>query len=96
MKTAWILIAALVLMAGTLPAMERAKHDESEEGKAQTRCPVMGGNINPKLYVDHEGYRVYVCCRGCLPKVRENPEKYIEQMRAEGVRIERVGGQDAR
>ncbi|HUT37359.1 MAG TPA: hypothetical protein VNE39_28005, partial [Planctomycetota bacterium] len=28
----------------------------------QTTCPVMGGKIDRKLFVDYEGKRIYVCC----------------------------------
>ena len=34
--------------------------------KPQFTCPVMGGPINKKLYYDYKGYRIYVCCQGCL------------------------------
>jgi hypothetical protein len=57
----------------------------------QTTCPVMKGNkINPKLYVDAEGYRIYVCCGGCIKAVKADPAKYIEQMKAAGVDIEKM------
>ncbi len=57
----------------------------------QTTCPVLKGNkVNPKLYVDAEGYRIYVCCGGCLSAVKADPEKYIKQMQAEGIEIEKT------
>lgn len=43
----------------------------------QTTCPVMTGNpINPKLYVEYQGRRIYVCCKGCVAKVTKDPAKY--------------------
>ena len=57
----------------------------------QTTCPVMKGNkVNPKLYVDAEGYRIYVCCGGCVSAVKADPAKYIKQMQAEGVELEKT------
>lgn len=57
----------------------------------QTTCPVMEGNkVNPKLYVDAEGYRIYVCCGACVKAVKANPAKYIEKMKAEGVELEKA------
>jgi len=56
----------------------------------QTTCPVMGGAVNPKLYVDAEGYRIYVCCSGCISAVKADPAKYIEQMKAAGVELEKT------
>lgn len=55
------------------------------EGKPQTTCPVMGGAVNSKLYVDADGYRIYVCCGGCIKEVKADPVKYIAKMKAEGV-----------
>ena len=58
-------------------------------GQPQTTCPVMAGNpINKKLFVDAEGKRIYVCCKGCLPEVQKDPKKYIQQMEAAGVTLE--------
>jgi YHS domain-containing protein len=57
----------------------------------QTTCPVMKGrNINKELYVDVEGYRIYVCCKGCINAVKANPEKYIEKAQADGVEFEKA------
>ena len=57
----------------------------------QTTCPVLKGNpINRKLYVDADGYRIYVCCGGCLAAIKADPEKYIKQMQAEGVELEKT------
>ena len=55
------------------------------DGKPQTNCPVMGGPVNPKLYVDANGYRIYVCCGGCIKEVKADPAKYIAKMKAEGI-----------
>ncbi len=54
----------------------------------QTVCPVMGGEINKDLYVDHDGKRIYVCCQGCIEQVRKDPEKYIQKLEADGVTLE--------
>ncbi|MFA6173511.1 MAG: hypothetical protein WC701_07460 [Kiritimatiellales bacterium] len=57
---------------------------------SQANCPVMGGPINPKLYVDANGYRIYVCCGGCIAAVKADPAKYIAKMKAEGVEPEKI------
>jgi hypothetical protein len=59
--------------------------------KPQTTCPVMDGNaVNSKLYVDANGYRIYVCCGGCVKAVKADPAKYIDKMKAEGVELEKT------
>mgnify|MGYP001289205678 CR=1 FL=1 len=61
---------------------------EAAAVKAQTLCPVMNQPINPKLYVDAEGKRIYVCCKGCVGAVKANPAKYIAALEAAGVTLE--------
>ncbi|MCI5126596.1 MAG: YHS domain-containing protein [Candidatus Electrothrix sp. AR5] len=56
----------------------------------QTKCPVMGGDINKEIYADHEGKRVYFCCAACLPQFKENPEKYLAKLKEAGVELEAV------
>ena len=61
--------------------------DSAKKGKAQTNCPVMGGKIDKSQYADVQGKRIYVCCPGCVAKVKADPEKYIKKLEAEGVAI---------
>ncbi|HUT33476.1 MAG TPA: hypothetical protein VNE39_08365 [Planctomycetota bacterium] len=56
--------------------------------KLQTNCPVMGGKIDPKLFADHAGKRVYFCCPGCKAPFLKDPEKYIKKLEDEGVATE--------
>ena len=56
----------------------------------QTTCPVTGSPVDPKLYVDANGYRIYVCCGGCIAAVKADPEKYIQKMKAAGVELEKT------
>ena len=61
------------------------------EGKPQTTCPVMKGSpVSKSLYVDAEGYRIYVCCGGCVREVQANPAKYVAELQAEGVELEKA------
>jgi YHS domain-containing protein len=50
----------------------------------QTTCPVMGGDINKEVYVDHEGKRIYFCCPACIPKFKEDPAKYLAKLKEMG------------
>ena len=76
-----LMIAVLMLVAAFAFA----------EGVPQTTCPVMKGSpVNKSLYVDAEGYRIYVCCGGCVRAVQADPAKYIAQLQAEGVELEKA------
>ncbi len=60
-------------------------------GKPQTTCPVMKGSpVNKALYVDAEGYRLYVCCGACVREVKADPTKYVARLQAEGVELEKA------
>jgi len=56
----------------------------------QTVCPVMGGKIDTSLFVDAGGKRIYVCCEGCIEKVKADPAKYIAQLEQQGVTLEKA------
>ena len=63
---------------------------ESPIPKKQTKCPVMGGKINKAEYADVNGKRIYVCCAGCIAKIKADPEKYIKQLEAEGITLDKT------
>lgn len=76
--------------AAAAPAEAKGASAASEAAavKPQTLCPVMNRPINPKLYVDVEGKRIYVCCPGCIAAVKADPAKYIQALEAQGVTLE--------
>ena len=55
------------------------------QAKAQTTCPVLGGNIDKNVYADYQGKRIYFCCKGCDVEFKKNPEKYLKKLEDEGV-----------
>jgi YHS domain-containing protein len=59
------------------------------QGKAQTTCPVLGGNINKDVYVDYQGQRIYFCCEACIAEFRKDPEKFLEKLKAQGITSEK-------
>jgi Cu(I)/Ag(I) efflux system membrane fusion protein len=52
----------------------------TEPATLQKTCPVMGGPINPDIFTEYQGQKVYFCCKGCDQKFRENPEKYLSKL----------------
>jgi rhodanese-related sulfurtransferase len=63
-----------------------------KEVKPQTECPVMGGKIDKNIFVDVKGKRIYVCCPGCLPKIKADPDAYIKKILAKGETPEKAPG----
>ena len=88
--------AAALIGAGSWASADCGKCDGGHKGKAdaaaekkvevkaQTTCPIMGGKINKELYVDADGSRIYVCCGGCIAKIKEDPAKAIAKIKANG------------
>ena len=58
--------------------------------KPQTHCVIMGGKIDKKHFVDAGGYRFYLCCPGCGPKIKKNPGKYVALLKTKGQTPERL------
>jgi len=98
-----ILLAAVALIAGCegnttteAPAGASTKAPAAaamvvvEEGD-QTNCPVMGGKIVKDHYADYKGQRVYFCCPSCDATFKQDPEKYIAQLKEKGVTLAKVG-----
>ena len=46
----------------------------------QKICPVMGQPVDPNVFVEYEGKKVYFCCEDCKAQFQENPEKYIAEL----------------
>ena len=71
----------------TEPAKYAAKLEASYT--YQTRCPVMGGKIDPAAYTDlPTGERIYLCCPSCGDKLRKDPAKYAPKLAAQGINID--------
>jgi YHS domain-containing protein len=58
--------------------------------KAQTKCPVMGWDIDKSRFVDYKGNRVYFCCASCPEEFKKDPEKYIKKLKDSGVVLEKT------
>lgn len=46
-------------------------------------CLVSGeklGSMGEPVVIVHEGQEIKFCCDSCLPKFKENPEKYLSQL----------------
>ncbi|UCC32818.1 MAG: YHS domain-containing protein [Phycisphaerales bacterium] len=55
----------------------------------QTKCPVMGGPINPAAFTAlPTGEKIYYCCPGCDKKLLADPAKYAGKLAEQGIRID--------
>ena len=86
-RTLVVTSVSLALALGSTVALAAHCAKDEKKPKPQTTCPIMGARINPKLYVDHAGKRVYVCCAGCLAPLKKDAAKYIAKLEAQGVTL---------
>jgi YHS domain-containing protein len=87
MKIRYVL--TFVVLLAFLTAGLALAADPAAKGTAQTVCPVMGGNINKGLYIDHQGQRIYFCCPACLEVFKKDPDKFLQKMKEQGVTPEK-------
>ena len=66
------------------PSSQAAEPASQAVQIAQKTCPVMGGPIDPKIFVEHEGRKVYFCCPGCVAKFKADPAKYLAKLDKSG------------
>ncbi|MGB7910985.1 MAG: YHS domain-containing protein [Desulfobaccales bacterium] len=85
MKMLKILAVSLVVLALAAGPVLAA----GSQPQPQTVCPVLGGNIDKKVYVDYQGKRIYFCCPGCPAEFQKDPEKYLKKMEAQGITLEK-------
>ncbi len=61
---------------------EQAAAGEALAEGGQTHCPVMGNKINPAVFIEYQGVKVYFCCPPCIERFTANPDKYIAALPA--------------
>jgi YHS domain-containing protein len=58
----------------------------AEPFNGQKLCPVMDeelGSMGPPVPVTVKGQTIYVCCKGCVAKVKRNPDRYLAKVAEE-------------
>jgi Cu(I)/Ag(I) efflux system membrane fusion protein len=66
---------------GAAPMHHQGRQQMKHQGsKEQTVCPVMGGAINKKYFIEYKGKKVYFCCPGCEKDFLKEPEKYMDKL----------------
>lgn len=59
-------------------------------GGPQTTCLVMGGPMKRDLHADYKGERVYSCCTASTPEFGNDPQQYVNKMKAKGQDLEKI------
>jgi len=56
--------------------------DTRADDTRQSKCPIMGGDIDPEVFIDYHGVRIYFCCRPCIEKFQADPKEHIAKLPA--------------
>jgi hypothetical protein len=85
-----VCVLAVLILAGCSRAVveDDAGHEAGSPVAlkwAQRTCPFQDMKaIEPSLYYDYDGHRIYTCCESCLPLVRQDPELAIQNLASRG------------
>ena len=80
--SALVLAAAMMFWTTAAPAADEKA--PAPAAKPQTKCPITGNPIDKTLFVDADGFRIYLCCKGCVDKVTADPKAALAKIRANG------------
>ena len=83
-------VLSALLFAGAVRAADSAPAPQK-----QTVCPIMGNAIDKSLFVDVDGKRVYLCCKGCIAAVQKDGAKIVKEMESKGIVLETVAAAQA-
>ena len=78
------LIAGLPLMFATSPS---AAAEDAQQPYPLDTCVVSGeklGEMGDPYVFTHEGREVRLCCKQCLKKFNQDPEKYLKKLENKG------------
>jgi len=54
-----------------------------------TVCPVSGEEVDPEITYQYDGKTYALCCKSCLKKFKNDPEKYIGKLSEDGKSIKK-------
>ncbi len=73
-----IMMLGLMVLGGSLSL---APSSEAPHTTVQTLCPVMEGNaIDPSIFADYRGERIYFCCNMCRTTFKEDPAAHLAEL----------------
>lgn len=82
----YILIVLFLVLPLLSLAYASGDHDQSHQinsvhPQANTYCPVMPDmKVDPQVFADYKGKRVYFCCLKCKSTFQANPTKYLHRL----------------
>jgi YHS domain-containing protein/uncharacterized membrane protein len=76
-----LVVLGLLWLAGAARAQDAAPADAGPP--PGTMCIVMPEEeVDPEIWVEYKGRRIYMCCDKCVRKFKQDPERYMVQLTA--------------
>jgi len=87
----------LIFSAGILTFAQEKSKDEKKDIKIvvdstivfNTICPVSTEDADPEITYTYKGKTYALCCKNCLKKFKNDPEKYISRLSEDGKSIKK-------
>lgn len=70
--------AALLLAGAFLPVVHAADKAPATSQPVNTKCPLTGEDIDPKVTTTYNGKTYAFCCADCIKSFQKDPEKYAK------------------
>lgn len=52
----------------------------ADRPKIQVTCPISKEPVDPNVFIESEGRKVFFCCKGCMNKYKADPTKYASAL----------------
>jgi len=83
------LVCAILLGVGVLTAASVAHGADAapatqpavDPKPVNTKCPVNGEDVDPKITVVYDGKTIGFCCQDCVKSFNKNPDKYVANIK---------------
>jgi YHS domain-containing protein len=83
-RQAILTVSIVAALAMPVVAQDKPAAGEPEAAKSNLPlCPVMGEPVNFTMSLDTDDGPVYVCCKGCIGKLKKDPAKFAEKVAAQ-------------
>jgi YHS domain-containing protein len=72
------IVACVLVLACSVCLAEDKKADKAKDAKPiNKKCPVEGGDVDPKLTTEYKGKTIGFCCDSCPAEFKKDPAKYM-------------------
>ena len=79
--TAIGLAAAAAVGGDNAPKDKKGPATTQSSETVNTICPLMEQDVDPAIFVIHEGKKIGFCCKDCIEPFQKDPAKYMKDLK---------------